>query len=610
MLSTGGLEFIYTLLPRMLVEITQAKPFHPNGLSVSLQHLSITKHSLSFTLEVVPQHDISDSSFSLVLTSGLLSLDWPLRLTSDLTPVLLEGEAATHHLHPEVSLSLCIDSLLTPWLKLSLDPSIVNDLNHWKSFFLGNLSTFPFANPSLVSSKALKSATCFAASNPPSKYTRFCKLLSQPDFVVSLAKLCRNGYFPGIFSEKHCLLFASKLVLNWNILLLHDADQRILVFQGVTSCDAVYIPGFNELIINCHITSDQISQCIQVLVRTPEFFAISNPRDFTGFLVGHSRPYHCNYDSLLALQRVREASQLYPQDFLFSKSDEAFIDLSDGLGLSQEHQIRSKEDLNELIEHQKGFLLHLGSLFFRHGKIPDISALEIANRVDKSLRQYANSSSVLSSSGALDFFDDCEPLLWVGITGQKRRWLQQVEGTASILNRLYQSYPKLGVVFDGWTPPLTSSKYHRREARKDDNVIRQIIKRLHFRSQGRFGILAGLPMLEKIRVGMSVDLFLANYTTGSLNVARICQKPGLGHMSLRMADSRDQHIHHRTREIDPVFVADLVEPDTPTGYTNYSVPWQAMYNCLIDILEELPIEAASPPQRLAVPEPDRPCDQI
>ena len=53
--------------------------------------------------------------------------------------------------------------------------------------------------------------------------------------------------------------------------------------------------------------------------------------------------------------------------------------------------------------------------------------------------------------------------------------------------------------WDGWTPPLANSKEHQKEILKDDKVIRSIIKRLHFRKHGHFGITAGLPMLEKIR---------------------------------------------------------------------------------------------------------------
>ena len=63
-------------------------------------------------------------------------------------------------------------------------------------------------------------------------------------------------------------------------------------------------------------------------------------------------------------------------------------------------------------------------------------------------------------------FEDSEPLVWVGITGQKRCWLEQISGTVHILNKLYEYYPNLGVIFDGWTPSLECSKHHRKEALK------------------------------------------------------------------------------------------------------------------------------------------------
>ena len=217
------------------------------------------------------------------------------------------------------------------------------------------------------------------------------------------------------------------------------------------------------------------------------------------------------------------------------------------------------------------------------------------------MREFASENSELERSGSLNYLEDCQPLIWVGITGQKRRWLEQIDGTANILNTLYEFYPNMGVIFDGWTPPLSNSKSHRHEMLKDDKVIRRIIKRLHFRKHGRFGIMAGLPMLEKIRVGMSSDLFIANYTAGSINVARICKKPGVGHMSRRMMIDKDQHIHHKTRIIDPEYIRDESDPSTPTGYIDYSIPWQAIYNILIEILAELPIEPAKPLERLTVP---------
>jgi hypothetical protein len=159
-----------------------------------------------------------------------------------------------------------------------------------------------------------------------------------------------------------------------------------------------------------------------------------------------------------------------------------------------------------------------------------------------------------------------------------------VEGTAALLNALQERYPDLGVVFDGWTPPLHSSDYHRREARNDDRVIQKIIRRLNFNTRCRVGVIAGLPLLEKVRVGLRVDAFVANYTTGSLNVARICSKPGVGHMGRRMAKSKHQHIHHHTREIPPELVQDLDDPNTPTGYVNYSFNWEESLALMMEIL--------------------------
>ena len=85
------------------------------------------------------------------------------------------------------------------------------------------------------------------------------------------------------------------------------------------------------------------------IILTPEFYQLDASRSFHGYLVGHARPYHCNYDSLLALQRIRD-EELLPEDALFSKDDEAFIDLGAGLGLVQKHQIQTKANLNKMTE--------------------------------------------------------------------------------------------------------------------------------------------------------------------------------------------------------------------------------------------------------------------
>lgn len=485
-------------------------------------------------------------------------------------------------------------------LRLRILRTEAEEQQQWQSFFSGQASTLPSAELGRIANTALGAVHVMSSASKPPALAYFCDHAASEQLVVEAARLRHRGRFPSVLGVDDGTVLASRLVLNWNLLLIQEGEQRFLVFQGVSSSDAILLPGLNLMVLVCHLDAQRVGDCLRILCRTPEFLMATTPATFGGFLVGHSRPYHCLYDSLLGLQSVLEAGELGTGDALYSKADEAFVDLSAALGLGMTHQRHSLEQLNALSQNQGCYLLQLGFLFHTRADQPAMRRLAAA--VDGPLRELALSSSELAAHGHLEALQRCRPLLWVGITGQKRSWLEQVEGTAALLNALHELFPSMGVVFDGWTPPLVTSDYHRREARRDDRVIQRIIRKLHFRSRGRVAVIAGLPLLEKVRVGLAVDAFLANYTTGSLNVARICGKPGVGHMGRRMMAAKQQHIHHKTREIDPGLVQDRSDSSTPTGYVNYSLPWQALYNVLVEVLTEQGFPACRPLTPLPIPE--------
>ena len=587
----------------MDIKISKTYLIEYRDIEITLQRLSIAEGRLTLLAEIPYKQHEPVPNLSLILQSGP-SL-WTYLCDFDDGTFIVRGDVAVKKLVHDISFKLCFDDMEYDWLDLQLDQSLFEDCTLWSNYFLGPLTSPPQYNLGRIAKRILEFAEIIYAPSPSSNFSDFCQSALGPDFVIRLARLRRHGLFPAITAKEDGVVLASKLVLLWNVLLIQDSQQRLLVFQGVTSCDAVFIPGLNKLIIVCHISHKQILDCLRQLCKNPEFFLIDKPRTFIGYLVGHSRPYHCNYDSLLALQRIWEEGEILPEDGLFSKSDEAFIDLGAALDLPQQHQCRNKDELNDLTEFQQGYLLKLGSCFSQGSIKPNTRYFELASNVDASLRQFASVSSNVGTSGAMNFLEECQPLIWVGVTGQKRSWVDQVIGTQKILNNLYKLYPHLGVIFDGWTPPLVSSDYHRTEARKDNQIIRQIIEGLEFREHGRFGIIAGLPMLEKIRVGMSIDCFIANYTTGSINVARICKKPGVGHMSRKMVATKCQHIHHSTSEIDPLLVQDQGNPGSLPGLVDYNLPWQAIYNVLLDILSELPIKSTAPLKALFIPRPQK-----
>lgn len=41
--------------------------------------------------------------------------------------------------------------------------------------------------------------------------------------------------------------------------------------------------------------------------------------------------------------------------------------------------------------------------------------------------------------------------IWLGITAQKRSWLEQVEGQCNLVRELNKHYPSITVIIDGWT---------------------------------------------------------------------------------------------------------------------------------------------------------------
>ncbi len=548
------------------------------GLSANLDRLELSNGKLHLAGTLTGGQG---AAAVLVLESGTRSWHWPIQASAE--PLSFEGCLPAEELGQELLLSLRQGDLQRPWVAIRVLRATPTELEHWQAFFAGRQPELPRPDLERISHCALLGTTVRRGGDRPTALAAFCDRAASQQLVVEAAQLRHQGHFPSVLGQGPGRILASRLVLNWNLLLVQEGTQRFVVFQGVSSSDAVLLPGLNLLLLVCHLEAGRVRTCLAILSRTPEFFTPSQPARFGGYLVGHSRPYHCFYDGLLALQAVREAGELQPRDALFSKEGEAFVDLGRCLELAQPHQQRSQEALNDLTASHGTYLLQLGFWFHTRAEDPELRRLAAA--VDEPLRAAALRDSQLAAIGALEELEACTPLIWVGITGQKRSWVEQVEGTAALLNALHAVYPRLGVIFDGWTPPLASSDYHRREARNDDQVIRRILKRLSFKTRGRVGVIAGLPLLEKVRVGLAVDAFVANYTTGSLNVARICARPGVGHMGQRMAASKHQHIHHHTCEIPSDQVQDVSDPSTPTGYVSYSLPWGVLYGLLLEVLQ-------------------------
>jgi hypothetical protein len=453
----------------------------------------------------------------------------------------------------------------------------------WLDFFSSRQDNLPSDELESIAKEAIQDIQVFAPTSPPPELLKFAEVAASRDNLLSIAHHNKRGEFPSIYGQQVGLIMGCKLIYNWNLLYVQEGCRRIVVFQGVSCCDAVLIPGDRILLIVCHIDISMVQRCIASICRRSDPFSeYCKPRKFGGYLVGHSRPYHCLYDSMIGFQAVRSAGLFDESDVFISRKGESFFEINSCLDLDHEYRLEDPEVINRHCDATKTYVLYLG--FWVQDAVENSTNRLLAEHLDRQLVTAARRHSELNRSRGLKKLIRSRPLIWVGITGQKRSWIDQIDGIANILNQLHKVYPSMGVVFDGWTSPLEPDLYHKTESRNDDQIIQSICAKLTFKAKNRIGILSGRQLLDKIRVGLEVDAFISNYTTGSMNIARICKRPGVGHMSLRMMDSRGPHIHHHTVEVDPQWITDELADDKPTGYISYSIPWQVIYNALIQVM--------------------------
>ena len=283
----------------------------------------------------------------LELSSGDRQWHWPLQ-PGEAGSWSFSGELAAAELGEELLLSLRRGSLVRPWVAIRVLRATPAELEQWRAFFAGEAGALPEAELERISHCALLGTAVQRGGDRPEAVAALCERAASQELVVEAAGLRHQGQFPSVLGQGPGRILASRLVLNWNLLLVQEGEQRFVVFQGVSSSDAVLLPGLNLLLLVCHVEAGTVRTCLAILSRTPEFFRPSQPARFGGYLVGHSRPYHCFYDGLLALQAVREAHQLTADDALYSKEGEAFVDLGRCLELAQPHQQLSQEALNGL----------------------------------------------------------------------------------------------------------------------------------------------------------------------------------------------------------------------------------------------------------------------
>jgi hypothetical protein len=228
------------------------------------------------------------------------------------------------------------------------------------------------------------------------------------------------------------------------------------------------------------------------------------------------------------------------------------------------------------------------------------------------------------------------PLLWVGIRVGTRSWENQVEGLSKIIGSLHAEFPRLGVVFDGFSLPAdkmaaTGENEYSGIVAMENEAVDGIVARLR-ESGGRtpaiFNIIGG-SIFEANVWAHAIDVYVSPHGTLQHKVGWLTNKPGIIHTNHELLECPPSYIwtkiegarkpsyvrlntvtHIRSADKQPVIyreisdfgesgagnVAGVTRVQGNPEFDNYSVEWEPLYRDL------LPLIRASR-KRLAIPSP-------
>lgn len=368
-----------------------------------------------------------------------------------------------------------------------------------------------------------------------------------------------------------------------NFLRFIDENETFYIIQSFIFT-GIYFPSRNVIIellkrkaknksLQTHVEHHN-RELVRLFDKILNFLKNENTPTLYGLLFTYNRPYHYFTDFLPIIHNFiyKSTHQLKKPDVMrelpriISFPDGMFYSIKNLYSLPCEEQIAEKEKFNEILLENNGFVVQPSSnkrYFSNHIK-SDLNDLIIKKSIESLLSEHEEKKQFKK-------LKDCYPILWFGICGEKRSWIEKVEGIAKIVQEVQKLYPNVGVVLDGLTSTEVQNekKFRRENANYDTKAAKQILNRID-PAIPTFN-LVGCTSKKKIAYASKIDFFLTSYSTDTMYVAHICGKHGVGHLNTIMSINR--HKHPNIYKIPNSLVTDIPNDDNIQNkfYVSYSI---------------------------------------
>jgi hypothetical protein len=195
------------------------------------------------------------------------------------------------------------------------------------------------------------------------------------------------------------------------------------------------------------------------------------------------------------------------------------------------------------------------------------------------------------------------PLLWISIRSHNRTWINQVDGLTKVIDSLAKKFPKMGVVFDGFSLPADRNLYPNRYQgifeiiKRENEIVNEITQNLSNLKIGIFNTV-GCSIFETNVWAHAIDIYLAHHGTIQHKVGWLANKQGIVHSNQKVLKNPYNYVG-KAREfgIPPIYISHIHVKDTKIegkeandlrgDLDNYDLDWTVLYDEVLKLTKSI-----------------------
>ena len=318
--------------------------------------------------------------------------------------------------------------------------------------------------------------------------------------------------------------FASKSIREGmcNYIFFYDAkgENKWILCQATSFVDAIFsttYSGKHKSSISDEALINPIRKIIQSDLKNSSKQRKPQKAVLAGYSLDQLRPYHHFYDQLKWLIYLQDRKPILSKRSFFCPKDFSKKNSSKNNRRNKVTVFPAVIGSNQLGMKLDQYTEEMEKTVYKDSleKLPT----RIWKRIIKNIRSFSGKRNLI---------------LWFGISGQKRIWVEQEDFLPALAEQLSPWFDSFTFMVDGFTEyedsnhnPLRGSKAT--PIQQDLEVVNSVREKLSPYSNISVVSLVGQTYREKIKQCQTVDFFIANAGAGQLVPHRFCRKPGILH---------------------------------------------------------------------------------